>query len=143
MGKRKLLIVLFHFLFLIHNTFSAEIVSDIGLDKEGIVVQFEEMEIYDLVDITGVEIFDEDYSYKIFVTPDLIDMVNEDTIRIKLLGKRFIPNTRYHIIITMKNNYIHLYTFWGNPQTNLKEYYLFPLIEIPNVRILIFRQKNW
>lgn len=142
MGKRKLLIVvLFHLLFFVNEVSYAEVVSGIILDKDGIVIQFTEMDYFDLVEMTGIEIFNDDYLHNIYISPDLIEMVNENTILVKLTEKRFMPNNYYHIIITLKNSYIHLFTFWGNISIKLREYYLFPLIEVPNIRILVFRQK--
>jgi hypothetical protein len=141
MGKRKFL-TYFLFFILLSQIHSEDIVGDIGFHKDGILIRFEHIAIFN-VNIKNIEIFNNDYSHVVFINPNLIDIIDDNTLLIKLNEQKVIINERYHIIINAVEFLIHIYSFIGNPAARLEQYYVFPLIQVPNMRILIINVKKY
>jgi hypothetical protein len=118
------------------------IINNCNLVENGIEISIDLIN-FKLYHISNVEIIETDDLGAILIeTDDIAIETNDNRIKLhlNLNEKRLFMNKSYKLLIRFPGGYTVADMFIGNPISKINEYYDFPIIPIPNVKIIIIDQ---
>jgi hypothetical protein len=143
MGSRKLLIFLFFFSIIPFCNAKGNItITESRITERGISISIILSDCM-LSSISNIELFDEGVFNGILIENNNLNIEYTDigiNLNVDLYGIKLYMNKRYKLLIRFPGGWISANVFIGNPVSKINEYYEFPLIVTPNIKIVILEQ---